>query len=140
MKPIHTRRRQAAPLVLRVHLSIESAAGSVLSDAGADLLEQLDAVGSLTDAARRLGFSYRHAWSLVQAMNQRAGVPLVRLQTGGARGGGTSLTEAGASLLRCYRLLQAQVQQVLEEGEPLIGRTLTGAASPPDLGKKRTRR
>ena len=41
-----------------------------MTDAGADLLEQIDGCGSLSDAARRLRFAYRRTWLLVDGMNK----------------------------------------------------------------------
>ena len=56
--------------------------------------------GSLSEAARRLHFSYRRAWMLVDAMNRRWPAPLVTLATGGKRGGGARLTDLGRRVLR----------------------------------------
>lgn len=54
-----------------------------LTGAGADLLEQIEACGSLSEAARRLRFSYRRAWMLMDGINRRWARPLVRAATGG---------------------------------------------------------
>ena len=101
------RTRQRAP-VLRGRVWIELGGAPALTEAGADLLEQIDALGSLSEAARRLGFSYRRAWMLVDAMNTRWPAALVRTATGGKRGGGSRLTERGRLVLRSYRDLQLQ--------------------------------
>jgi molybdate transport system regulatory protein len=66
-----------------------------MTDAGADLLEQIGICGSLSEAARRLRFSYRRAWMLLDAMNKRWPGPLVKTATGGSGGGGATVTELG---------------------------------------------
>ena len=90
-----------------------------MTDAGADLLEQIVASGSLSEAARRLRYSYRRAWMLLDAMNRRWPGPLVTTATGGKRGGGATITELGQHVLAIYRDLQLQVEHVLDSaGDP----------------------
>src|SRR5436853_3307242 len=108
------RAHRAAP-ALRGRLWIEIDAQPALTEAGADLLEQIEACRSLSEAARRLRFSYRRAWMLVDAMNQRWPQPLVRTAVGGKRGGGTQVTEYGHIALRSYRDLQIQLEHLLDQ-------------------------
>ena len=90
-----------------------------MTDAGADLLEQIAVCGSLSEAARRLHFSYRRAWMLLDAMNKRWPAPLVKTATGGHRGGGAVVTELGQRVLGGYRDLQLQVEHLLDAaGDP----------------------
>lgn len=106
-------------LRLRGKVWVEFDGAPALTEAGADLLEQIDACESLSEAARRLRFAYRRAWLLVDAMNQRWPRPLVKKATGGHRGGGTRLTEFGRHVLRTYRDLQLRVEHLLDEaGDP----------------------
>ena len=86
--------------------------------AGADLLEQIAACGSLSEAARRLRFSYRRAWLLIDAMNRHWPRPLVKTAIGGKRGGGTRLTELGRAVLSGYRDLQVQLEHLLDQASP----------------------
>jgi molybdate transport system regulatory protein len=85
-----------------------------LTEAGADLLEQILVTRSLSEAARRLRFSYRRAWMLVDAMNGRWPQPLVKTAVGGKKGGGTQVTEYGRLVLRGYRDLQIQMELMLD--------------------------
>jgi molybdate transport system regulatory protein len=88
-------------------------------EAGADLLDQIEACGSLSESARRLRFAYRRAWLLVDGMNKRWPKPLVSKVTGGHHGGGTRLTEFGRHVLSVYRDLQLRLEHVLSEaGDP----------------------
>jgi molybdate transport system regulatory protein len=100
--------------VLRGKIWIEIARKAALTDAGADLLEQIEACGSLSEAARRLHFAYRRAWLLLDAMNRAWPRPLVITATGGRRGGGAKLTDLGRHVLHSYRDLQIQLEHFLD--------------------------
>ena len=76
-----------------------------------DLLEAIDAMGSITAAARSLGMSYRRAWLLVDTMNRCFEAPVVEAEAGGRRGGGTRLTPLGQELVRRYRTLEAKARK-----------------------------
>lgn len=71
-----------------------------------DLLEAIDATGSITAAARSLGMSYRRAWLLVDTMNRCFRSPLVAAEAGGKRGGGASLTRLGREVIERYRRIE----------------------------------
>ena len=106
--------RRTKSAVLRGKIWIEIARKAALTDAGADLLEQIEACGSLSEAARRLRFAYRRAWLLLDAMNRAWPRPLVITATGGRRGGGAKLTELGRHVLHTYRDLQIQLEHFLD--------------------------
>jgi molybdate transport system regulatory protein len=99
---------------LRGRVSVEIDGLPAITDAGADLLEQISVCGSLSEAARRLHFSYRRAWMLLEAMNRRWPRVLVKTATGGHRGGGAKITEFGQQVLRAYRDLQLQLEHMLD--------------------------
>jgi molybdate transport system regulatory protein len=109
-------REQARELLLRGRLWIEIDRAPSLTEAGADLLEQIQACGSLSEAARRLRYSYRRAWLLIDAMNRNWPRPLVTTATGGKRGGGTQVTEIGREILAAYRDIQVQLEHLLDQG------------------------
>lgn len=70
------------------------------------LLEAVDAAGSITGAAKRLGMSYRRAWLLLDEMNRALRRPVVDSAKGGTDGGGSALTEAGRQLITVYRRIE----------------------------------
>ena len=113
-KPTPKPKPKASAIVLRGKLWIDAGGLPAMTEAGADLLEQIEACRSLSEAARRLRFSYRRAWMLVDAMNRRWPEPLVTTAVGGKRGGGTQLTEYGLVVLRSYRDLQIQLEHLLD--------------------------
>lgn len=77
----------------------------------ADLLAAIDATGSISAAGRAMGMSYRRAWLLVDAMNRCWAEPLVDTATGGRKGGGARLSEAGRAVLAAYRDLTADLER-----------------------------
>lgn len=73
----------------------------------AELLDGIAATGSIAAAGRRMGMSYKRAWSLVESMNTMFTEPVVDTAKGGAGGGGAALTPLGARMLAAYRRLEA---------------------------------
>ena len=70
------------------------------------LLEMIDQEGSISAAGRAIGMSYKRAWDLVDALNTLVGTPVVEASTGGYRGGGATLTDAGRNLVADYRAIE----------------------------------
>ena len=104
---------------IRGRIWVEANAQQAMNDDAADLLDQIAACGSLSEAARRLRFSYRRAWMLLDRVNRLWPGPLVLTATGGKRGGGATLTDLGRHVLRTYRSLQLQLEHLLAEaGDP----------------------
>jgi len=82
-----------------VTLSLSGALGHALTDKRIDILRQIGSTGSISQAARVVGVSYKAAWQAVDTLTNLAGTPLVARAVGGAGGGGARLTEAGQQLL-----------------------------------------
>ncbi|MBM3203841.1 LysR family transcriptional regulator [Candidatus Woesearchaeota archaeon] len=89
------------------------------------LLEAIGRTGSINQAARELGLSYKGAWEMVERANNISVHLLVSSATGGRHGGGTRLTPAGERLVKLFLQLKAQHrafltslnQQLAAEGE-----------------------
>jgi molybdate transport system regulatory protein len=75
------------------------------------LLEEVARTGSISEAGRKLGMSYRRAWLLIDDMNSCFNQPVVSAKPGGSQGGGTSVTKFGADLIRHYRAIEAAAQR-----------------------------
>ena len=78
-----------------------------------ELLERIDASGSISTAASTMGMSYKAAWQAVEGMNNLSEHPVVERQTGGKHGGGTRLTPYGRRVLTAYRRLEKERERVL---------------------------
>jgi molybdate transport system regulatory protein len=74
------------------------------------LLEHIGACGSLSQAARELGMSYRRAWELLENLNGSFRERVVATSTGGRGGGGAALTPFGRALVRSYRRFETAIQ------------------------------
>ena len=79
------------------------------------LLRAIDQSGSINQAAKQVGLSYKGAWQIIERANNGAPKTLVSTATGGSKGGGTCLTEAGRSLLALFTRLEQQHRQFLEQ-------------------------
>jgi molybdate transport system regulatory protein len=89
--------------------------GFYLGPGRADLLEGIARTGSISAAGKAMEMSYKKAWSLVQALNDGFGSPLVETERGGAGQGGAQLTEAGRKVLAHYRAMQHKTRSAIAE-------------------------
>lgn len=79
------------------------------------LLAKVAECGSITQAAKAFGMSYKAAWDAIDSMNNLAGEALVARSVGGKGGGGTSLTQRGQQLVANFRILEQEHQRFVEE-------------------------
>jgi molybdate transport system regulatory protein len=104
------KRHARGPTKLRVMFGPEIAMGP----GKAELLEAIEATGSISASAKRLGMSYRRAWLLVDTMNRCFREPLVASATGGSGGGGAHVTEFGRRVLARFRAMSRAVDRALD--------------------------
>ena len=76
------------------------------------LLEAIRTSGSLSQAARDLGVSYRHAWLLIDSLKLTFREPVTLATRGGRGGGGLALTRFGESLVVTYRALEFEISEL----------------------------
>jgi|GEM_PF-180692 len=100
---------------LKVRVWVERDGRKVLGPGRVELLEHIAHERSISAAAKKMGMSYRRAWSLVQDMNEAAGVLLVEASTGGPGGGGATVTTHGHEAIRLYQALLTKFAQTTEE-------------------------
>ncbi len=74
----------------------------ILGEGRATLLKLIGSTGSISDAAKEMGMSYRHAWGEVKEIEDAMDGEVVKTQRGGEKGGGTELTATGKELLNIY--------------------------------------
>jgi molybdate transport system regulatory protein len=88
---------------LDIRLRIDFDAASSMGPGKVVLLEQIARTGSLSQAARELGMSYRRAWQLLDDLNHSFNEAVATASVGGAGGGGVRLTAFGEALIEAYR-------------------------------------
>jgi molybdate transport system regulatory protein len=79
------------------------------------LLRAIEQSGSINQAAKQTGLSYKGAWQMIERANNFAPKVLITTSTGGSKGGGTCLTAAGQSLLQLFTRLEQQHRQFLQQ-------------------------
>ena len=94
------------------HLRITLSESFYIGPGRADLMELIAETGSISDAAKRMGMSYKRAWGLVQVLNEGFGAPLVEASRGGTAQG-ASLTAAGREVLERYRGMQEATRKAI---------------------------
>ena len=96
-----------------LHLRVVFGPGAMLGPGKARLLEAIRETGSISAAGRSMNMSYKRAWSLVQALNEGAGAPLVETSRGGTAQGGAHLTATGREILARYRAMEQKARAAI---------------------------
>jgi molybdate transport system regulatory protein len=97
----------------KLHLGEALAHG--MGDKRIDILRRIGGCGSISQAAREAGVSYKAAWQALETLANLAGVPLVEKLVGGSGGGGARLTAAGDRLLAAASHLDAARRSALAQ-------------------------
>jgi molybdate transport system regulatory protein len=94
-------------LTLRIDFDTDRAIGP----GKVKLLEMIDKYGSISEAGRQMGMSYRRAWLLVDSLNRSFRAPVIASQKGGQHGGGAALTEFGHTVVQHYRAVESAAEK-----------------------------
>lgn len=107
-------------------IALTAALGHEPTDRRIAILREIGACGSISQAARTVGVSYKAAWQAVDTLTNLAGVPLVARAVGGSGGGGAALTPAGHDLLAAAEAMAQACGAVLArwQGQPQTGPAL----------------
>lgn len=104
---------QFPDLTPRAQVALTKEGSAVIGEREARLLDAVDRVRSIKDAAAQAGISYRTAWSAIQQMEQALGRPIVVSRAGGPGGGATTLTDECRRLLSLYQDLKRRLEDAL---------------------------
>ena len=107
-------------------LSYAGALGHAPSDKRIEILRLVGQSGSISQAAREAGVSYKAAWQAVDTLSNLAGVALLVRAVGGAGGGGAHLTPAGEQLLDAARQMDSARLDVLQRFSGGAAQALSG--------------
>lgn len=110
-----TRRRKGGDrLDVRGSIWISVGGDSLGGHGRVALLRAVDQHGSITQAAKAFGMSYKAAWDAINRMNELSRTPLIERAVGGRGGGSTRLTEHGRRLIERYEQVDAIHQRFVE--------------------------
>ncbi len=79
------------------------------------LLEKIKENSSIRQAAFDISMSYSKAWTIIKRAEKNLGFELLNSKTGGATGGGATLTEKAERLLADYRKFEKELTQLCDE-------------------------
>lgn len=99
--------------VPKLRIRIEFDGQHTLGPGKIRLLEAVDEHGSISAAARSMQMSYRHAWEMLDDINQCFAEPAILTEAGGRAGGGTQVTDFGRELVARYRAIQDKARKAL---------------------------
>jgi molybdate transport system regulatory protein len=121
---------QFADLVPRASITLMRRGVAVMGEREARLLEAVERVHSIKEAAREAGISYRTAWAAIQLMERAFGRPVVESRAGGPGGGATTLTDECKDLLRSYQTMRRRLDGDLARAWETAGNSGPPASSP----------
>jgi len=101
-------------LEVRSKIWIEADGEPVFGRGRRFLLEAIDTRGSINQAAKEVGVSYRKALSHIQAMEQRLGISLVVRQAGGRHGGGATLTPEARVFIKKFETMEKNLREFVD--------------------------
>jgi molybdate transport system regulatory protein len=82
-----------------LHAALSEALGHAPSDKRLEVLRRVAETGSISQAARDAGISYKAAWQAIDTLSNLSGQTLVDRTVGGSGGGGARITPQGLQLL-----------------------------------------
>ncbi|WP_307726604.1 TOBE domain-containing protein [uncultured Massilia sp.] len=95
-------------------LPLDEVLGLQAVDKRIAILRRVGEAGSISEAARAAGVSYKAAWQALETLANLAGTPLVEKAVGGSGGGGATLTPAGRRVLDAADEMARARQRILE--------------------------
>ena len=108
---------------IKGHIWFETETGLQIGYGRVKLLECIDDLGSISEAAKKLEIPYRIAWGMIRSINENAPEPAVIKEEGGKAGGRSSLTDYGRKLVADYNQLDKKFKEFAErEGSNLSRR------------------
>lgn len=109
-------------LVMRLELSN----GASINTRSVELLEAIEAEGSLTRAAISLGVSYRWAWMHVAGINDGLAQPVVVSGNSGLGGSPACVTEFGRAVIERFKSLEEAASGASSSTISWFGRNRAG--------------
>lgn len=87
--------------------------GKAFGEGPYDILKRVDRLKSLNKAAAEINMSYSQAWNLINTIEKRLGIKLLRREIGGNSGGGSYLTREARDLIHKYESFIKEADELL---------------------------
>ncbi|HKK53578.1 MAG TPA: LysR family transcriptional regulator [Myxococcota bacterium] len=97
----------------RLRIRVQFEGQHSLGPGKVQLLEAVAEHGSISAAARSMEMAYRHAWEMLDDLNQCFREPVIETETGGRAGGGTRVTAFGQELIERFHAMQSKADSAL---------------------------
>ncbi|MET0636931.1 MAG: ModE family transcriptional regulator [Chitinophagaceae bacterium] len=88
-----------------------------------ELLQLIEQTGSINQAAKAMGMSYKKAWEMVNRINEQAIKPLVVTSAGGEKGGGSTISDEAKALMAYHKDLRDRFLRFLEKETEKINKS-----------------
>jgi molybdate transport system regulatory protein len=88
----------------------------VLGDKKCALLRAIDETGSLNEAMKKLGLTYRKTWDNLRKIEQELGFPVIKPTRGGAEGGSTVLTLEAKIIIAAFEKFHQEYDSIIQDG------------------------
>jgi molybdate transport repressor ModE-like protein len=96
---------------------LETSEGFVFGPGVYSILKKIKETGTLKEAAKSLGMSYRFAWGLLKKAEEKLGNPLVISHKGGrSGGGGFIITDLGLEFIQDFSKIEEIVNEIVSMG------------------------
>jgi molybdate transport system regulatory protein len=109
MKP-----ENAESWAIRSKVWLEFEGKPIIGEGRISILDAIHSHGSLLQAAKLTGVSYRRVRGAIRDMEHAVGRPLVESFRGGGQGGGAKLTPTAHELMDSYKKIAHGVQDVMD--------------------------
>lgn len=113
--------------------ALSEALGHAPADKRLEVLRRVAETGSISQAARDAGISYKAAWQAIDTLSNLSGQSLVERTVGGSGGGGARITPQGLQLL-------ALADELARSRAAVLSRFAGGSAMPFGLGLRTSMR
>jgi molybdate transport system regulatory protein len=98
---------------IRSKVWLEKSGVTIIGEGRLAILQAIDSFGSLTEAAKETGISYRRIRGAIREMEAAIGRPLVLTARGGQYGGGAKITAAGYEMIDRFRKVMEGSQETV---------------------------
>jgi molybdate transport system regulatory protein len=99
---------------IRSKVWLEKNGVTIIGEGRLAILQAIDTLGSLTEAAKETGISYRRIRGAIREMESAIGRPLVLTARGGQYGGGAKITAAGYEIIDRFRKVMEGSQETVD--------------------------